>query len=45
MTPAQKKMKTHAKHHTPKHMALMRKDMRQGKTFAQAHKAAKKVTY
>jgi hypothetical protein len=34
----------HAKHHTAKHMTAMRKDMRAGKTFTQAHKnATKKV--
>lgn len=30
----------HAKHHTAKHMTSMRKDMRAGKTFTQAHKNA-----
>jgi len=32
----------HAKHHTPKHMAYMRKEMRGGATFTQAHKQAMK---
>ena len=35
-------LKKHAKHHTPKHMAFMRKEMRAGKTFGAAHKAAMK---
>ena len=35
-------LKKHAPHHTSKHMALMRKLMGQGKTFAQAHKIAMK---
>jgi len=30
----------HSKHHTQKHMALMKKLMRGGKTFTQAHKDA-----
>ena len=32
----------HAKHHTQKHMTSMRKDMKAGKTFTQAHKNAMK---
>tara|TARA_R100001463_G_scaffold142_3_gene731 strand:+ start:422 stop:571 length:150 start_codon:yes stop_codon:yes gene_type:complete len=32
----------HAKHHTKKHMSEMRKMMRGGKTFTQAHKDAMK---
>tara|TARA_R100001163_G_C5000078_1_gene149547 strand:- start:35 stop:232 length:198 start_codon:yes stop_codon:yes gene_type:complete len=32
----------HAKHHTPKHMAYMRREMRGGATFTQAHKKAMK---
>ena len=35
-------MKKHSVHHTPKHMAFMRKQMRQGVTFTQAHKDAMK---
>ena len=35
-------LKRHAKHHTAKHMTAMRKDMRAGKTFTQAHKNAMK---
>ena len=37
-----KKMKAHSVHHTPKHMNLMKKLMREGKTFKQAHTAAQK---
>lgn len=33
-------LKRHSKHHTPKHMAAMRKDMKAGKTFTAAHRAA-----
>tara|TARA_R100000654_G_scaffold13879_2_gene30040 strand:+ start:547 stop:744 length:198 start_codon:yes stop_codon:yes gene_type:complete len=32
----------HAKHHTSKHMAMMRREMRSGSTFTEAHKKAKK---
>jgi len=32
----------HKKHHTPKHMAEMRRLMKAGKTFTAAHKAAMK---
>tara|TARA_R100001463_G_scaffold51946_1_gene102674 strand:- start:315 stop:488 length:174 start_codon:yes stop_codon:yes gene_type:complete len=32
----------HKKHHTAKHMAEMRKLMKQGKTFGQSHKIAMK---
>lgn len=35
-------LKRHSKHHTAKHMSAMRKDMRAGKTFTAAHKAAMK---
>ena len=35
-------LKKHAKHHTKKHMAYRRKEMRAGKTFGVAHKAAMK---
>ena len=33
-------LKRHSKHHTKKHMSAMRKAMRNGKTFTQAHRAA-----
>lgn len=37
-------MKRHKKHHSAKHMAFMKKEMMNGKTFTQAHKQAiKKV--
>ena len=33
-------LKRHSRHHTRKHMSAMRKAMRNGKTFTQAHRAA-----
>ena len=37
-------LKKHAKHHSAKHIAMMKKDMKNGKTLKQAHnKAVKKV--
>tara|TARA_Y100001937_G_scaffold54304_2_gene74939 strand:+ start:227 stop:379 length:153 start_codon:yes stop_codon:yes gene_type:complete len=43
LTPRQNAtMKRHSKHHTRKHMALMRRLMIQGKTFTEAHKSAMK---
>ena len=41
-TRQQDTMKKHAKHHTSKHMAEMRKSMRSGSTFTAAHKKAMK---
>ena len=35
-------MKRHAEHHSKKHMTEMRKAMKAGKTFTQAHKDAMK---
>ena len=35
-------LKRHKQHHTAKHMTFMRKEMRKGKTFTQAHKEAMK---
>ena len=35
-------LKKHSKHHTAKHMAMMRKEMRAGKSFSAAHKKAQK---
>jgi len=35
-------LKKHPKHHTAKHMSFMRKEMKAGKTFTVAHKAAMK---
>ena len=41
LTGRQKKtMKKHSQHHTKKHMAFMKKAMKKGKTFTQAHKKA-----
>tara|TARA_Y100001951_G_scaffold90622_1_gene83909 strand:+ start:308 stop:469 length:162 start_codon:yes stop_codon:yes gene_type:complete len=36
-------MKKHSKHHSKKHMAMMRKEMRAGKSFTAAHKKAQKL--
>tara|TARA_R100000234_G_C4929362_1_gene147771 strand:+ start:575 stop:736 length:162 start_codon:yes stop_codon:yes gene_type:complete len=33
-------LKRHSVHHTAKHMAEMRKSMRAGKTFTEAHRGA-----
>jgi len=33
----EEKLKEHAKHHTKKHMEMMRKLIKEGKTFSQAH--------
>ena len=38
-----KKLKEHAAHHSKAHMAQMRKKLRAGKSFAQAHRAAKRA--
>ena len=35
-------MKRHKKHHTPKHMNVMRQAMLKGSTFGAAHKLAQK---
>ena len=35
-------LKKHSKHHTPKHMAMMKKLMKNGKTFTEAHKITQK---
>jgi len=35
-------MKRHAEHHTPKHMRLMTRLMRAGKTFSEAHRQARR---
>mgnify|MGYP003108496457 CR=1 FL=1 len=37
------RLKEHSKHHTKKHMAEMRKLMRQGKTFDEAHNSVMKT--
>ena len=41
LTVSQKnKLKLHSKHHTKKHMDFMKRLMKEGKTFATAHKRA-----
>jgi|TARA_R100001460_G_scaffold40711_1_gene75992 hypothetical protein len=39
----QETMKKHAKHHSKKHMAAMKKDMLAGMSFTKAHVKAKKM--
>ena len=39
------KLKGHAKHHSPLHMTLMKKEIQDGKTFKMAHRKAMKTTY
>jgi hypothetical protein len=39
----QETLKKHSKHHSSKHMAMMRKEMRAGKSFTEAHKKAQKT--
>ena len=36
-------LKKHSKHHSKKHMAMMKKEMRAGKSFTAAHKKAQKT--
>ena len=36
-------LKRHSVHHTQKHMAFMRREMRRGSTFTSAHKKAMKT--
>jgi len=44
LTPRQQAtLKKHSEHHTAKHMAMMRKEMRAGKSFTAAHKKAQKM--
>jgi len=38
----ERQLEAHAEHHSKKHMALMRKLMKEGKTFAEAHRTAQK---
>jgi hypothetical protein len=43
LTEAQnKKLSMHKKHHSAKHMSMMRKLMKEGKSFGAAHRAAQK---
>jgi hypothetical protein len=37
-----KRLAEHKVHHTAKHMTIMRRELRAGKTFGQAHKIAMK---
>ena len=37
------KLKQHAKHHSAKHLASMRKDMKNGMSFTKAHNKAMKM--
>ena len=37
------KLKEHSKNHSPKHMAMMRKDIKAGMSFTKAHAKAKKM--
>ena len=44
LTDRQKKtLKKHSVHHSKKHMAMMKKEMRSGKSFTFAHKKAKRL--
>tara|TARA_Y100001937_G_scaffold63345_1_gene86880 strand:- start:279 stop:446 length:168 start_codon:yes stop_codon:yes gene_type:complete len=36
-------LKKHSVHHSKKHMAMMRKDMKAGMSFTAAHKKAQKL--
>ena len=36
-------LKKHSVHHSKKHMTMMRKEMRSGKSFTAAHKKAQKL--
>ena len=40
----QKTMRSHAKHHSLKHMRSMARAMKKGRTFAQAHRSAMRTT-
>ena len=44
LTDRQKKtLKKHSVHHSKKHMAMMKKEMKAGKSFTAAHKKAQKM--
>ena len=44
LTKAQEaKLSKHSGHHSAKHMAMMRREMKKGKSFAAAHRMAKKA--
>ena len=36
-------LKKHSVHHSKKHMTMMKKEMRAGKSFTAAHKKAQKI--
>jgi len=36
-------LKKHSVHHSTKHMTMMKKEMKAGKTFTQAHKKAQRL--
>ena len=42
LTNAQR-LKEHSKHHSAKHMAMMKKDIKAGMSFTAAHKKAQKL--
>ena len=43
LTPRQQKtMRSHARHHSLKHMRAMARDMKKGKSFRQAHLSAQR---
>ena len=39
----QSTLRKHSVHHSKKHMAMMRKEMRMGKSFTAAHKKAQRL--
>tara|TARA_R100001460_G_scaffold57833_2_gene97610 strand:+ start:249 stop:416 length:168 start_codon:yes stop_codon:yes gene_type:complete len=39
----QETLKKHSVHHSAKHMAMMKSEMKKGMTFTQAHKKAQKM--
>ena len=44
LTDKQKKtLKKHSVHHSKKHMAMMKKEMRAGKSFTASHKKAQRI--
>jgi hypothetical protein len=36
-------LQSHSKHHSSKHMAMMRREMKKGMSFTSAHKKAQKT--
>ena len=43
MTKIKKTMAKHSKHHSPKHMKEMKRDMKKGDSFSKAHTKALKT--